>query len=99
MSEPPGRTAGQLNLDESTARHLETNPRVALNFAGDGQGGDIVLLSGIAAVDPDGPRSDAIPEYVAKYAQLIARISMTPESFADDYSVPIAITLNRLRGN
>ena len=31
-------------------RNLEANPRVTLNFDGDGRGGDIVVLSGRAAI-------------------------------------------------
>jgi PPOX class probable F420-dependent enzyme len=79
-------------------RHLEKNPRVALNFPGDNHGGDIVVLSGVAVVDPSAPSADAIPEYLTKYAQPITGINMTPQSFAAAYSVPIVITLNRLRG-
>jgi PPOX class probable F420-dependent enzyme len=80
-------------------RHLQTNRKVALNFAGDGRGGDIVVLSGVAAVNPDAPKADELPEYLTKYGQLIPGINMTPDSFAAAYSVPIVITLNRLRGD
>jgi PPOX class probable F420-dependent enzyme len=80
-------------------RHLANHPRLSLNFAGDGRGGDMVVLSGVAAVDLDAPSADAIPEYVAKYEQRITGINKTPKSFAEAYSVPIAITLNRLRGH
>jgi hypothetical protein len=52
---------------------------------------------GSAAVSDD-PPADALPTYVAKYAEFIARNGWTPESFAADYSVPLRITASRLRG-
>jgi PPOX class probable F420-dependent enzyme len=79
-------------------RNLESNPHVSLNFPGDGRGGDIVVLSGAATLDRDA-RADADDGYVAKYADHIARIGHTPESFADAYSVPVRIRLERLRGH
>ena len=80
-------------------RNLESNPHVTLNFAGDGGGGDIVVLSGTAALYRDGPRADEDAAYVAKYHEHIARIGHTPESFANRYSVPVRIRLERLRGH
>lgn len=80
-------------------RNLESNPRLTLNFAGDGHGGDIVVLSGTATLDRDGARADRDEDYVAKYEDRIARISHTPESFAERYNVPVRIRLERLRGH
>ncbi len=80
-------------------RNLEANPRVALNFSGDGGGGDIVVLSGSAAIDRDTPPADQAGEYRAKYDEHIARIGMTPETFAQRYHVPVRIQLSRLRGH
>src|SRR3954451_23040874 len=36
-------------------RNLESNAHVTFNFAGEGRGGDIVVLSGAATLDRDGP--------------------------------------------
>jgi PPOX class probable F420-dependent enzyme len=80
-------------------RNLESNPHVTLNFAGDGRGGDIVVLSGTATLDRDGPGADEDVAYAAKYSEHIARIGHTPESFANRYSVPVRIRLERLRGH
>jgi PPOX class probable F420-dependent enzyme len=80
-------------------RHLRARPAVSLNFAGDGAGGDIVVLSGTAAPAPDDPAADAVAEYVAKYADAIPRIGLTPRTFAERYSLPVRITLTRLRGH
>jgi PPOX class probable F420-dependent enzyme len=80
-------------------RNVEANPRVTLNFAGDGRGGDIVVLSGRAAVDADAPPADRAGEYRAKYDEHIARIGMAPETFAQRYSVPLRIRLTRVSGH
>ena len=80
-------------------RNLEANPRVTLNFDGDGDGGDIVVLSGNAAIADDAPAADQHREYVRKYDEHIARLDMTPETFADRYNVPVRIELDRLRGH
>ena len=80
-------------------RNLESNPHVTLNFSGDGRGGDIVVLSGTATLDRDGPGADGDADYLAKYDEHIARIGHTPESFANRYSVPVRIRLDRLRGH
>jgi PPOX class probable F420-dependent enzyme len=80
-------------------RNIEANPLVSLNFAGDGGGGDIVVLSGKAELDDDAAPADRAPDYLAKYDEHIGRIGMTPESFAQRYSVPVRIRLTRLRGH
>jgi PPOX class probable F420-dependent enzyme len=80
-------------------RNLEANPHVTLNFPGDGAGGDIVVLSGVATLEREGPGADRDAGYLAKYDEHIARIAHTPKSFAERYSVPVRIRLERLRGH
>jgi PPOX class probable F420-dependent enzyme len=80
-------------------RNIEANPRVTLNFDGDGHGGDIVVLSGNASIDADMPAADSSSEYRAKYDEHIARIGMSPATFAQRYSVPIRIRLKRVSGH
>lgn len=87
------------SMPGARVRNLESNPRVTLNFAGDGLGGDIVVFSGTAGPAPELPAADANPGYLAKYAARIERIGMTPETFAERYSVPVRIELGRLRGH
>jgi PPOX class probable F420-dependent enzyme len=87
------------SMPGARVRNIEANPRVTMNFAGDGEGGDIVVLSGSAAIDPDAPPADQAGEYRAKYDEYIAGIGMTPETFAQRYSVPVRIRLERLRGH
>jgi PPOX class probable F420-dependent enzyme len=78
-------------------RNIEANPRVALNFAGDGRGGDIVVLSGRGRFDE--PSAERLAAYVEKYRADITRIGFSPEEFRERYSVPIHIELTRLRGH
>jgi PPOX class probable F420-dependent enzyme len=79
-------------------RNIAANPKVTLNFDGDGRGGDIVVLSGTAQVDPDAPAADANPAHLEKYAAHIEGIGMTPAAFAARFSVPVRIRLTRLDG-
>ena len=87
------------SMPSARITNLKDNPRVTLNFGGDGQGGDIVVFSGTAAVDPKRPRADANEPYLSKYRAGITRLGSTPEMFADSYSEPVQIRLTGLRGH
>jgi PPOX class probable F420-dependent enzyme len=78
-------------------RNIEANPRVSLNFAGNGRGGDIVVLSGRATIEDPSP--ERVGAYVEKYAEHIARIGLDPDTFRARYSVSVRIELTRLRGH
>jgi PPOX class probable F420-dependent enzyme len=78
-------------------RNIAERPRVSLHLDGDGNGDDIVVVLGSAAVTQD-PPAHALPDYVEKYGGFIARNSWTPESFAADYSVPLRVEATKLRG-
>jgi PPOX class probable F420-dependent enzyme len=80
-------------------RNIQANPHVSLNFAGDGGGGDIVVLSGTATADPAMPAANEDADYVTKYRDHIARIGLTPETFALRYEVPVRIQLTQVRGH
>jgi len=80
-------------------RNIARNPRVALNLDGDGRGGNIVVITGEARVAPDAPPATAVPAYLAKYQEQIARNWKTPEGFAREYSEPIRVTPSKLRGH
>ncbi len=84
--------------DTPKLRAIARNRRVSVNLDGNGTGGDIVVALGEAAVSDDPPAHE-IPEYVEKYAPLIARNGWTPESFAADYSVPVRVRDARVRGH
>lgn len=79
-------------------RNIGRNPRVTLNFGGDGEGGDIVVLSGTAAVDGSAPGAAEDPGYVTKYAAELERAGMTRESFSQRFSVPVRIRITGIYG-
>ena len=79
-------------------RNIAANPKVTLNFDGDGRGGDVVVLSGLARVDPEAPAADAVPAWMEKYGAEIQRIRMTPALYATGFSVPLKIRLTRVDG-
>ncbi|TMC20460.1 MAG: TIGR03667 family PPOX class F420-dependent oxidoreductase [Chloroflexi bacterium] len=79
--------------------HLQQNPRVALNFDGNGKGGDIIVFTGEAQVSSDDPPADQLPAYVEKYRDFITRSFGTPANFASKYSVALRIRPMALRGH
>lgn len=85
--------------DAKRLGHLQQNPRVALNFDGNGSGGDIIVVLGEARVSTSDPAADKHPPYVEKYRDFIARLRMTPEQFASVYSVPLRINPLAVRGH
>jgi len=80
-------------------RNIERTPRVALNFDGDGDGGDIIVLTGDARIATDQPPADQVPAYVAKYQDGIRGLGMSPKQFAQGYAVAIRVTPTTLRGH
>ena len=79
-------------------RNIEQNPMVALNFDSDGGGGNVAVFTGTAIIDRQAQSLDQIAAYVEKYAENIARMKLTPASFAQMYSVPIRVAPASLRG-
>ncbi|HEX3336473.1 MAG TPA: TIGR03667 family PPOX class F420-dependent oxidoreductase [Jatrophihabitans sp.] len=79
--------------------HIDARPAVALNFDGDGRGGNIVVLSGTARRAPGGPPAHENPAYVAKYAGPMGRVSGSPEEFTQAYPVAVRIDIRRIRGH
>jgi PPOX class probable F420-dependent enzyme len=84
--------------DTPKLRNIAAQPRVALNFDSDGQGGDIVVFTGEARIE-DAPPANEVPTYLDKYQSSIASIGMTPESFARTYSVAIRVMPTSVRGH
>jgi PPOX class probable F420-dependent enzyme len=84
--------------DARRIEHLRRNPRVALNFDSDGQGGDIMVIAGEARFGDAEPPADQVPAYTDKYRQAIARLFTTPANFAAQYSVATRITPKSVRG-
>ena len=84
--------------DTPKLRNIAANPTVALSFNADRHGGDVVVFTGEARVDDDAPAAHEHETYVEKYREGISGLGTTPEGFAADFSVPVRVTLAKLRG-
>jgi PPOX class probable F420-dependent enzyme len=79
-------------------RNLATNPRATLALDDTRAGFDVVRVEGEARHVPTHPGLDELPDYVAKYADLMRRIGYgSPRDFAEDFSEAIVLTPTRLR--
>ena len=83
--------------DKRKLANIAANPRISLNLDSDGVDADIVICWGEIRVSDD-PPADEVAEYVAKYAERIAALGWTAESFAGDFSVPLRIDVSRIHG-
>ncbi|MGW5384314.1 TIGR03667 family PPOX class F420-dependent oxidoreductase [Nocardia sp. NPDC003963] len=83
--------------DRPKLRNIARNPRVALHFNSTETGGEVVVFGGAArveaTVDPE-----EVAAYLDKYAAGLAGLSMTGDRFRAEYSVPIRVVPDRLRG-
>lgn len=77
--------------------NLRANPHVALGWATD-DSGYFVVAQGTAATDESAPPPNQMPAYLEKYSEGIAEIGMTPESFAETFSLPLRVTPLHVRG-
>ena len=85
------------SLDSPRARNIGGHDRVSLHLEGNGLGGDIVVVEGLARIDETLPSAAENPAYVAKYGPVMKDRGWTPEWFAGRYSVPIRIAPTRFR--
>ncbi|WP_141807391.1 TIGR03667 family PPOX class F420-dependent oxidoreductase [Nocardia bhagyanarayanae] len=84
--------------DKAKLRNIAHNPRVSLNLNSTESGGDVVVLTGTARIVEEWPSDEEIAAYTEKYTQGLVEINMTAAEFYAEYSVPVRITPNRLRG-
>ena len=80
-------------------RNIERQPRVALNFDGDGRGGDIVVLIGSMAIETAPVSADRLANYVAKYRDGIKMIGLDPDTMFQKYSTALRFTPERVIGH
>ena len=80
-------------------RNIEQRPRVSLHFNCTPSGVDVVILTGDASVDTAAPPVSANQAFLDKYADGFRNIGMTPDAFAQAFSVPIRIKPTSLRGH
>jgi PPOX class probable F420-dependent enzyme len=81
--------------DRGRLADLERNANVALHF--DVSRGDIIIITGTAALSEQDLPSDQIPEWVDKYLDLLARLGMTAKQSAASASIPVRIRPLTLR--
>ena len=79
--------------------HIRDNQQVALNFDGDGAGGDIIIFSGSAYIDEEAPSADQVTAYIEKYRDGLESLNMSPAQFGESYSVSVRIKPTGLRGH
>jgi len=81
-------------------KHLKNNPKVSLHFNTEDEAGDkhVIVFTGEASFDTASPPAHKIRAYLKKYKTGIAGLKMTPEGFANDYSVAIRIYPAEVRG-
>ena len=80
-------------------RNLENVSKAALHLDSDGHGGDIIVLEGEAKLLDRDLKATDVDAYIEKYKGSIKSLGMTPEGFAQSYSVPIRFTPTRIRGH
>lgn len=78
--------------------NIRRNPRVALHFDSDGQGGDIVVITGAARLAQEEPPADQNSQYVEKNRDSMVEIAGSLQAFAARYTEPMRVTPERVRG-
>ena len=83
----PGRKVDQVR------RH----PNVHLNFNSTHAGGDVVRFVGRAEVLDGHPLATSNKAYMDKYSEQIEQLGMTPDGFAQEYSIAIRVRPERVK--
>lgn len=83
--------------DRPKLRNIARNPRVALHFNSTENGGEVVVFGGAAQLEVTA-EADDIAAFLGKYEAGLAGLSMTGDQFRADYSVPLRVVPDRLRG-
>jgi PPOX class probable F420-dependent enzyme len=78
-------------------RNIAQNPRVALNFHTDQDGGSVVVFTGTAQVDQNPAPAEQVNAYLEKYREGLQMIGMTPESMMQSFSTVLRVTPTRVR--
>jgi PPOX class probable F420-dependent enzyme len=79
---------------------LSVNPQAALHFETGRDGDDVVVLNALATIRPEGDPIDPadLGPYLEKYQAGLASIGYTPEHMLSEYSVPLELTITKIRG-
>lgn len=84
--------------DAAKVRHIARNPRVALNFNTDAEGGEVGVLIGEARLLQEPLDPARLQAYIEKYAEGIKGLDLTPESMLAEYRAALLVKPETLRG-
>lgn len=84
--------------NKAKLKHIARDPRVALNFNTDEDGGDVAVLLGDAVILNEPPASSRVKTYLRKYNAGIKSLGMTVAQFTEAYTVPMLVTPQAMRG-
>jgi PPOX class probable F420-dependent enzyme len=84
--------------NKAKLRHIAGNPKVALSFNTDEDGGDVAVLIADAKILDRSPAPHRAKIYLRKYRQGIRSLSMTVAEFTGAYTVPVLVTPRSMRG-
>jgi PPOX class probable F420-dependent enzyme len=84
--------------NKAKLRHIARNPKVALSFNTDEEGGNVAVLIADARILAQRPARKRAKTYLRKYRRGIHSLEMTVAEFTDAYTVPILITPRSMRG-
>jgi PPOX class probable F420-dependent enzyme len=79
-------------------RNIVRNGNVSLHLNSTADGGDVVRIEGTAQVMKRQPPAYNVPAYLRKYASLIKSYGWTPQSFSEEYRVPIRVRTTKFHG-
>jgi PPOX class probable F420-dependent enzyme len=74
---------------------IKANPNVTLHLNSDPAGDDLVRITGTARIDSNAPPAYKVPAYVRRYRDQIKGFGMTPQTFSEQYRIPIRIRPTR----
>lgn len=78
-------------------RNIAAHPQVSFNLNSDPYADHVLVVEGMAAVEPDCPPSHVHTAYAAKYHEPLAHWAMDEAQTAREFSVAVQITPTRIR--
>jgi len=77
--------------------NIRANPRVCFHLNSDEYGNHMVTIEGTARIDTSAPPTDQVPAYLAKHRRPYEVWGMDPHRTAEDFSLALRITPDRVR--